>query len=946
VHGCLCVSVCVSVWSCRSSSSHHGNDNNNGDVPVNTSNGASEDVVCSSGQTPVLFADLVATQRNNEGPHAFVGLSDKALFWVEDALWVSGGLPENTYRLTEQKWLPKIYLNAYPSLTIDNNTRAQWLTGGLDDGIVLVQSDGTSEGTQVLLENPALRPVSPLLAHVGGVTFFAAYHAPSNRISLLAFDGAGMKSVLDSTDVDSAFIPQASLSASGDFNSKFSFAALPVVDERFVMALQNVETSTPSVDLLIVESGLSFTKPVRMNHLLLATNDQNPPVVMTWKNAQETRFLVAGTDLNSYENMHEEPTVQLWITDGIQSHTQALMPVGEQAVKGYVHALHRVGETVYVFIKQEQGYGVWRTDGTVGGTASVMQLDDSCTLRADNIMASSSAVYFVACQNSEASVWELSALHPAGHALVRSAVPNSYGVPLNIEGVFQDTLLFWWETPTHHDLYSLALQDTLASPVLHPVQRYRQNPVQLRGVALPQGWLMNASEGVLGHELWRFTDEGEVQFLGDLTPGNDSGSPRMMHVDGEKMLFSSHGQGVAEYDWFLSDGVSHSGSTNPAVRLSVFGNDNTSFLLSTSAGYFFHREEESTGSEVWFTDGTPEGTFRVADIYPGEGSSEVYWAQVLENRVVFQANDADHGSELWGMDIDGGNVELLADTYLGEQSGYPSFLTAVPGAVLFFTQDEAGSWLWRSDGTASGTYRLEPSSVTTPPFRTPGNAVAAVHGMYFLARVNALGRVWWWTDGTLENTYPVAETMEGVDELFHAGKVVLGDDLITLMADTSKDPWEYQLWAMHGAEHTGDLIYTAPVGQRLDLIETVGNKSYFINTLLDGDDEAPDEKVVWASDGTPQGTQPWMGGVVVSDVVALPPSPYRYLAYIPRSQPKAVHVFDAQNLNNTPQGVTFAQDVEPHLYDAWMFRDALFLQACDASTGCELWCAVPASHQP
>src|SRR5688500_6215148 len=72
-------------------------------------------------------------------------------------------------------------------------------------------------------------------------------------------------------------------------------------------------------------------------------------------------------------------------------------------------------------------------------------------------------------------------------------------------------------------------------------------------------------------------------------------------------------------------------------------------------GVLYFSGKDAAGSELWRSDGTPEGTYRVADINPGGDSS-------------------------------------------------PSYLTAAGGYVHFIATDGAlGQEPWRSDGTAEGT---------------------------------------------------------------------------------------------------------------------------------------------------------------------------------------------------------------------------------------------------
>src|SRR5687767_1700350 len=81
--------------------------------------------------------------------------------------------------------------------------------------------------------------------------------------------------------------------------------------------------------------------------------------------------------------------------------------------------------------------------------------------------------------------------------------------------------------------------------------------------------------------------------------------------------------------------------------------------LGTGAVVLFRAADPAGGHELWRSDGTDAGTFRVKDINPGPDSSA------------------------------------------------PTGLANVNGVVYFSADDGAtGHELWRSDGTAAGTFRL------------------------------------------------------------------------------------------------------------------------------------------------------------------------------------------------------------------------------------------------
>ncbi len=106
--------------------------------------------------------------------------------------------------------------------------------------------------------------------------------------------------------------------------------------------------------------------------------------------------------------------------------------------------------------------------------------------------------------------------------------------------------------------------------------------------------------------------------------------------------------------------------------------------------------------ELWKSNGTLNGTVRVADIRPGSAGSEPGGLTDVAGTLFFVADDGSTGRELW--QSTGATATLVGDIYPGATGSDPTDLTAV-GSTLFFAADDGthGAELWHSDGTAPGT---------------------------------------------------------------------------------------------------------------------------------------------------------------------------------------------------------------------------------------------------
>ena len=88
----------------------------------------------------------------------------------------------------------------------------------------------------------------------------------------------------------------------------------------------------------------------------------------------------------------------------------------------------------------------------------------------------------------------------------------------------------------------------------------------------------------------------------DLRPGREGSTPQALHVlDDQRLVFAASGDGA--------------------------------------------------GLELWISDGTAAGTYRLTDLNPGDAASSPREFLEVGGRLFFQASDGVHGRELWGLDL-------------------------------------------------------------------------------------------------------------------------------------------------------------------------------------------------------------------------------------------------------------------------------------------------------
>src|SRR4051794_40564477 len=116
--------------------------------------------------------------------------------------------------------------------------------------------------------------------------------------------------------------------------------------------------------------------------------------------------------------------------------------------------------------------------------------------------------------------------------------------------------------------------------------------------------------------------------------------------------------------------------------------------------FVFAANDGLNGFELWTSDGTAGGTKLLKNISAGGGSSLGFSFDMLAlgSNVVFAANDGVHGSELWISDGSTAGTKLLKDINLGTADSQP-FLTGFPAVLnnkLLFQADDGthGFEMW------------------------------------------------------------------------------------------------------------------------------------------------------------------------------------------------------------------------------------------------------------
>ncbi|HEX3530830.1 MAG TPA: ELWxxDGT repeat protein [Thermoanaerobaculia bacterium] len=531
----------------------------------------------------------------------FVPFGNRVLFAGRDAggkgeLWVTDGTGAGTQRLGDLSFTPYALLG-----------KVFFIGPGSHSGYALWKSDGTAAGT-VRLAELGLRPFDgglPFLsgfspAAAGGRIFFAA-SLESGPSQLVVSDGTPT----GTRAVSNIVAPPSSYPAGF---APFAGGALFSAQERGKAGLWRTDGTAAG------------TKRVR---------DAVDPRSITPASNGIALFL---------KSVGEQ--TEVWRTDGTEAGTFRIAPAAGTALD-----LARFGSGVVFGVLEEDQISLWESDGTVAGTHKLFDLPADLTW-AGLFRVFGPQLYFVAdLQTGNEQLW-VSDGTPAGtQALISAEDPGEFpdAPPMAQVGgtIYFSSLYGLWKT-----------DGTTAGTV----QIFDQDgPTDLTEAQGALFFMAGVPESPNERGLWRTdgTAAGTALVKSVGVPLDDHGdNPVHMVRLGGLLVFlggdSAHGvelwrsDGTAAGTVLVRDIAPGEVSSQPFFAVS---------LVAAGGKAYFSATDETSGFELWESDGTAAGTRRVQDIAPGALSSSPAELAAVGNRLYFAADDGVHGREPWALSL-------------------------------------------------------------------------------------------------------------------------------------------------------------------------------------------------------------------------------------------------------------------------------------------------------
>ena len=364
---------------------------------------------------------------------------------------------------------------------------------------------------------------------------------------------------------------------------------------------------------------------------------------------------------------------------------------------------------------------------------------------------------------------------------------------------------------------------------------------------------------------------------------------------GDLLIFRTNDWRVWAFNTTLSDSTS-----NPYVLATNVSFTSCTDRIVHNGTMYFRASTNSTGAELWKTDGTTAGTSMVKDIRTGTTSSSPSAFFVFNDEVHFEISVYPNGNEIWktngtssgtvkatnsacwhyncnfhsvieyngsfygagswnnnGREVlmyNSSGLSLLVDLSPGQRFSIPrmtnpSNFIVHDGWLWFLTAGNPssgnGNCLYRSNGTAAGT---------TPFVCDTGSYGLELFNdeLYFSRSANGKGYELWKTDGTTSGTVMVTDIVAGSGSAVGPSMARLftsTDDYLYFSVQTGTANTDHAVWRTDGTA-AGTQLIKSSFSVWDDVV--IGNVLYMGGQYFTTNSDS--STGLWSTDGTMNGT--------------------------------------------------------------------------------------------
>ena len=223
---------------------------------------------------------------------------------------------------------------------------------------------------------------------------------------------------------------------------------------------------------------------------------------------------------------------------------------------------------------------------------------------------------------------------------------------------------------------------------------------------------------------------------------------------------------------------------------------------------------------------------------------------VLNNVAYFNANDGIYGSELWRSDGTAAGTYMVKDIDPGGAASGPNYIIAANGKLYFSAYTDNYGWEpWISDGTEAGTQIL--SDINSGNASSYPAEFVSVNSSVFFTINEGYGSVVWKTDGTSAGTQLVYDFTAHDLYSGYVTEATASNGLYFFSANTPT--YGRELWRSDGTE-AGTYMVKDIGPDQSDSYSPLQLTDYNNKLYFSGDDGDGSGRKLWVSDGTADGT--------------------------------------------------------------------------------------------
>lgn len=597
---------------------------------------------------------------------------------------------------------------------------------------------------------------------------------------------------------------------------------------------------------------------------------------------------------------------ELWRSDGTETGTNIVKDIGNGSLDGVYSNMLVVGDNLFFSaLTPERRYELWRSDGTAAGTVKIID-EIFYSLNSKPFLTANNLLYFIGGTSDFGKELWVSDGTEMGTKIVKDMTEGQADTYFEAMLVHNDVLYFsiysqekgggLWKTNgtsentinlteqfNYKDYAPLGLFPFGEQLIFFQRRSYREQSLTISDGTIAGTKILTdfaasayiryftvvnnqlffaASDEENGFELWKMeVSSGSMNLVKDIYPGPTGSVLNNFFAFNDQLIFTADSPSTG-FEFWRSDGTT--ANTFLIADIYKYTASSEPYILGIADDFFFFSRQEDAGRSLWRSDGTSNGTYRII-VLPLEdtelqsslsanqrsGSSLSFSSDcIIYNNVLYFAHyTRAKGRELWRSDGTAEGTFLLKDINDGTGSSSPNQFVIAKGEVFFIASDDInGKEVWKTNGTTAGTHLVKAIYNGGRNVVTPYGLVAANDLAFFIGYDDDSGFEVWRTDGTEAGTHVLKNLKTwGIGDAPSALVAFQNQ----LFFGATYDAGATALWRSDGTEVGTHLVKSFEVGRYEPLRDpvVVDETLYFVANESDSGNE------LWQTDGTTEGTQ-------------------------------------------------------------------------------------------